>query len=675
LNAKSRISNTEYAKIQKIYQAIQKGSTSPSSQDLASLYAEISILKNTIENKSENETIWRIFTSNLLHLGKGSSSHLAKQTIQNLHDSILTRQCENLLGPNAQEAIDAFVLHDTWEVTDFERALRRLDKQKAEQVCKKIQTQEADLLRMILRQKLAADSLETTIFLKDFSFCQQCLNEEDLQKISFLDNLNEVLSSLQEAVAACRLEQVLGYHSDDYSQILLKFRNLKALIGDIPPSYLPKEFMLEYCMFYATFNQRIPSFPEDAKLSLPDYAQSYVDLLEQEANAADIASQIQTLFPETNLQLPALAHFVNTKQIALTDLFPQNSKLQQQILLRLASYLTVVDLNAHSQSFTNQFREELLSKCNPTKIQILLIAGSNITRLPDLPACLYLDCSSSSLRNLNIDLGSCFKLDCHSCPLMQRIPRMVNCFDLDCHDCPLLQELPIINPSYVNLRCDNRLLITSGILRVDIDELETSPQKYLESLGERYLLQGHPFPRITYRKDGKALEAVDAGGVTRDFLSKLFEALKQGKLLTLLENSNTGVWPQVDENEIGIRTLGRLLVFCWNSSLDCKMGQVLDRNLLAILKIPDIENQSEEALVTAYLLLKGFSQEASDAVLGKKPLDQLPEKMQTHLSYLIEDEEQKDLKTVVLAEAKKDKRLMAASIIAQGVPPASLREL
>ncbi len=163
-----------------------------------------------------------------------------------------------------------------------------------------------------------------------------------------------------------------------------------------------------------------------------------------------------------------------------------------------------------------------------------------------------------------------------------------------------------------NARVYSNLQFTK--LEVDLDELTSNPRKLLLELGS-HLLQNKPFPNIYYRLKGELSEAVDIGGVRRDFISRLMESLfaessMSGKLV--MDNEK---FPQLTGKEDidCYRTIGRIFALCYLQGSYFKTGTLFSAGVyqkIAFLADPSLETldiASDDNTVPTYLHYRNFA--------------------------------------------------------------------
>jgi hypothetical protein len=174
---------------------------------------------------------------------------------------------------------------------------------------------------------------------------------------------------------------------------------------------------------------------------------------------------------------------------------------------------------------------------------------------------------------------------------------------LDCTESPIevLPQVPLTATVHHNAQDPSRI-------EVDIDILTNNPKIYLRKLGSDFLLQNKPFPSLDYANS----PGIDAGGLKRDFLTRLFQGLyhpSNNNRLPSVEGGQ-GVWPVANGSEEILscyRTIGRLFYLCYRNVASLKIGEVFTPKLFDILKIAGFAEKAEEGLLSAFLLEKNLA--------------------------------------------------------------------
>lgn len=225
---------------------------------------------------------------------------------------------------------------------------------------------------------------------------------------------------------------------------------------------------------------------------------------------------------------------------------------------------------------------------------------SKLTALPELPHCEELKSSGCSLLTALPALPHCEKLDCNNCPALRTVASLPQCEEITCNHCTALPALPPLprcqalwcagcpftelpempfNVEVVSAERDVTALPFTT-LDIDIEKFATEPAQLLLLLGE-HLLQGNPFPNVYYFEKGVRNEAIDYGGVRRDFVTKLclnlFNQLKK----------NENFPAASDGDEKAYRSLGCLLALCYPSYSNYKTGPLFDPEVYRCMCTPN----------------------------------------------------------------------------------------
>lgn len=195
----------------------------------------------------------------------------------------------------------------------------------------------------------------------------------------------------------------------------------------------------------------------------------YMRLCEEPLDAVWI--QIQERYKQNRADgYIAFASYVNSKKYSIIDLFRVTNKTE--ILLDLMPYLKCGDFQGIDEPLLTQ----LIAK--GTQLESVIISGTQLTHLPELPNCKVLFCdncielqSISSLPVCEIiacsncqklesigEIPRCRVLTCSACPQLQSLPQLGKCEMLDCSCCTTLKELSEL-PECQQLDCSGCLQI------------------------------------------------------------------------------------------------------------------------------------------------------------------------------------------------------------------------
>lgn len=512
----------------------------------------------------------------------------------------------------------------------------------------------------------------------------------------------------------------------------------------------PKSEVLRLTSILYSLKSHLSTEPEQGKIEaickrLPDYAKNYLKILSNNELKETKLIAIKAM-PEDERWI-ALANFVNVEQVPIQTLLA-NGLFSKDDLLQASPYLRYLDFknNEHDVSFENRLIEAcphinylIVQNATelPTKLHdcvVLICKNSNLTHLSSLPNCKVLDCSFSSnlfdlqerLR-LKTDFPNLYhvtELRCSHCPALNSLPRSLpNCKKFDCSHCDHLEDLPTNMPKCMELNCshneqldffDNLEIIDSlrnggaqviaderflrptssrsehsrSTLIVDLDVLAKDPKQILFELWEIFKITDFKIPNIKYLGG----EGIDVGGVTRDFVTRLFRGLfkraEDGSTpIPTVIDKNTGVWltlPHDNDREPNAKldqclwTIGILFAICCREQSEINIGEIFDPPFFALLKVPDIDKLSEAASISALLVCQSYPSSILDLTSEQTPkLDQFDQATLLKASFILNPERdfnappidfldaanRRALKEKLLAEAKQDNRIYAASSI------------
>jgi hypothetical protein len=212
-------------------------------------------------------------------------------------------------------------------------------------------------------------------------------------------------------------------------------------------------------------------------------------------------------------------------------------------------------------------------------------------------------------------------------------------------------------------------------LEVDLGALHQTPELYLLQLGD-CLSQQHPFPQVYYFNNGIPSNAVDVGGLRRDFITRLFERLFSGETGSLLSiNGDAGLLPRkpVFGQENSYRIIGNIFALCYLGSNNFTTGALFDPLLFEILKIPGIAEKEVPAMLQAALILKGLPIDLVKWLNGTRELSSFSPEVQANIAARLETAEIPDKQIPFKDLLLEDGVVYAATNIAFGMK-ASLGE-
>ena len=250
-------------------------------------------------------------------------------------------------------------------------------------------------------------------------------------------------------------------------------------------------------------------------------------------------------------------------------------------------------------------------RCTHSKIQVL----------PQLPCCKSIDCSySEELEALPWVLPVCEYLKCVQCKLLATLSRLPLCEKLICDYCSSLERLPDLSDT-AELSFMECFHLFGEFRQEDIDpikpegnpevwkfspeELTQDPKSLLLALSE-ILLESGCFPFI---KHGDT-DTIDAGGVSRDFISRLFAALFGEDQTALPYHQSDGlIWPSVNDDpnmQDLYEAVGMIFAHCIFGYEIIKTGAFFDPTLFKILAVKkNIANPDNEK-IRKFLILKNI---------------------------------------------------------------------
>ena len=267
--------------------------------------------------------------------------------------------------------------------------------------------------------------------------------------------------------------------------------------------------------------------------------------------------------------------------------------------------------------------------------------------LPELSNCQNLNCDDCSALTLIPALPKCIELFCNNCHSLVAFDMLPNCQLLSCSDCPALILFPLVLPSCTQLFCRNcpmsdrqpelplNAWVDAGLnhdavanMTIDIDDLVEKPKKYLDELG-KYLLKGQSFPNIYYIKDGEISKGVDTGGLSRDFVTRIFKSIFAKKadewhLMCLNFTSKEGVEPLALESEsLSYQVLGQILLRCYLGESNFTTGSVFRTSFFQSLL--NFRTSSDNEQVKIYINFK-LEEESMKKIKDEITSDLDPEK-------------------------------------------------
>lgn len=335
----------------------------------------------------------------------------------------------------------------------------------------------------------------------------------------------------------------------------------------------------------------------------------------------------------------------------------------------------------------------VLSKC----IRLDCKKCTELTAFPDLPLCQNLDCSGCTRLTAVPALPVCQSLYCQGCTGLIVLPALPECIWLDCQDCDALGMLPEVpvgcNVISVN---DQGFGLSFATLPVDIIEFKRNPKKFVLLLAN-FLLKNQPFPSVQYFENGELNEAVDVGGLRRDFVTRILEYIFNCK--TLLQDAShlslDDGWPAIvagKNEERCYETLGRLMGICTLSYSQLKTGPCFKEEFYECIGGPSALD-SDEWYMWSLLTVKGIQRNLIDKLTavsaGSENSLELDEKEKVYIKTLFnqftnhQDDVEvlisdlnklKGLVSKITEAAKEDPRVQAIYFIRKGIKDAIPQE-
>lgn len=370
-------------------------------------------------------------------------------------------------------------------------------------------------------------------------------------------------------------------------------------------SSLSKSQWLKLSVVFANSTWGMHDSITGLKDKFPPFAQRYIKLLH--GSDSDI-QRIKTLHNLNQDELDAATvYFIQYKGIQLSHV---QQFFSRDEIIRFGPYFDTLNLEWFDDV---PLALELLKNC-PNLTYLCVNNPEIINNMDELSQLESLGCSLSIyLIALPAWLSQLKWLDCHSCPHLTSLPAALpQCRWLNYSNCPGIRELP-------ELPFDATVISDSSVpfqqLVINFEQFSTEPEALLLSLG-KLLLNKQPFPNICYFEKGQKSEAIDAGGVRRDFITRLCENVFKkelekeafGQFLTLGTNSLPLPNEGAPGEEDAYRTLGVIFAHCYAEDSNFKTGPLFDERLYRCLAAPGDPGTgetgpSEEWLLNSYITL------------------------------------------------------------------------
>lgn len=529
---------------------------------------------------------------------------------------------------------------------------------------------------------------------------------------SFLNHLENTLNISDAPARATAVNEWLGKHQLYFNRKtleLLEQAELYRLITLLIHAHLPDN--QNYQLLFQNLPEEGLRYVERLQLPLSDF---WKKTCESHASASP---------KSTEERYTALAYYIACKKLPMTEVAQQ---LDEKELLELLPHLRYGNFTGMESCKA----EQLLSTVTTLPyIELLNVQGLNVTTLPDLPICNTFNCSRCTALTTLPDLPRCRSLVCMDCTHLQRLPELLPvCIMLLCSGCTNLQELPQAMPVCQYLYCPNCPSLSIRIpdvplgaavftgyssfvfnkMIIDTAEIDSNPKKIILELGA-FLLHKHPFPHVYYITEGTLSQAIDMGGVKRDFISRLISSLfcqKQPNNHKLALDHEGYPLLKTKEDIDCFRTVGRLLALCYPAPSSFKIGPRFSLEFykkLALLALAPwitttpINALGDDDASSTYLQFRGWSmrewsmmtspitQEIDILSLGKMPAGE--QALTTAAHFLDLDLPQQELplfftdpknrtllRNTIIETAKDDQKFLATAYIAQEIHAASTTE-
>lgn len=452
---------------------------------------------------------------------------------------------------------------------------------------------------------------------------------------------------------------------------------------------LPEDYRERYQSIYSQLDQRalefFPSYEHDDFLNGLDDAERFMYVaIQYTCKKTELSA-----FGNTEELLPFLrfAYFDPACSSELLEKVLNNSKLLQHAVFSSDDCET---LNINLSGLLSA----TFQKCNCLSEVKGDLSSCRVLKFTECP----------KISNITLELSNCRQFSVISCPSLISIPkRMDNCELFEARDCPNLMAIPS------NLRkCAELDIRWSENIESDIPEvpqyclvygapmhwdllqdvsmydLETIPKELLLRLGRDQLLIGLPFPRIRYNTRGVYSEAVDLGGVSRDFLSRLMAALFTTSDSADKLPISDGRWPEGDVQNEQIsncyRTLGRIFALCCPERSFFKTGDIFSEDVfkaIAAFKNPQLD--SPDDWIDAYLIKIGAPSTLRNIFDQNTSIEEATDVDLNYAAYLYDEDSslnnareffsnpqnRTDLKAIIYSKAQAEQSVQVVSTIAK----------
>lgn len=327
-------------------------------------------------------------------------------------------------------------------------------------------------------------------------------------------------------------------------------------------------------------------------------------------------NRINTEFND-EARLIALATSINFRKIELCDVISQIQLIDHYLLLQeLAPHLLYVSFmyniftcNILQLERGQENLQNFVNNCS--NIVYLSASFTQIQALPDLPRCRTLFCVYCPNLTTIGNLPACRRLMIEECPCLTTInhnirpPRLTYCSTAlltyfsaggspatSAFSNALNSSGPAIRPA-----------IGTNRIYIDYAKVTNDPLECLSELWNNFLSNGSPFPSITYTNT----HGIDAGGLSRDYCSRLFMNLFKPNKLILDTDHLPCIRDQTNSaHKEHYRAIGAIFACCYRNDNNKQLvtGLVFNKSLFDLIKLLSDENPSNSAWIESLFLLK-----------------------------------------------------------------------
>ncbi|MBS0637599.1 MAG: hypothetical protein JSS12_08810, partial [Verrucomicrobia bacterium] len=170
--------------------------------------------------------------------------------------------------------------------------------------------------------------------------------------------------------------------------------------------------------------------------------------------------------------------------------------------------------------------------------------------------------------------------------------------------------------------------LEQGIYRVVLprEQIKQNPLALLAKLTEN--IDKHKIKQLSIEFAGE--EGIDASGLGREFVSLLSEAVVEALRPTPQKNGLVRAIPMNEDNKQICQQLGKLMMFCLNSTQNYPMGMIFDHGFFAMLSmlqphhgsraLQDLlkDNKTFNELFTIYLAMESTNEKEADTIARLK---------------------------------------------------------